>query len=140
MVKIPSVDEINARYKNAIGRVPDSYKKGVQQTTDWQEKAMAGQNLYEQKMSDRSVLARRGQKIAKVSNEDWKTRAADLGSSRIGPGMQANADKQRRNYAPFRETLAGLTLPDRTADPMTNIDNRSKAVVKALVDTKKGQA
>lgn len=140
MVKMPSLEEISRKYKEAVPRVPEAYKKAVSGVTDWQEKAIGGQSLYEQKMSDRDVLARRGRKLAKVSNEEWRAKAADLGAARIGAGMDKAVDKQRRGYAPYREALASVALPDRTADPMANIDNRAKAVVKALVDTKKGQA
>jgi hypothetical protein len=140
MVKIASADEISRRYKDSVPRVAEAYKRGVQGTTDWQERAVASQGLYEAKMADRDVLQRRAKKLAKVSNEEWRSKAADLGASRIGTGMDRAVDKQRRGFAPFREALANLTLPERTADPMTNIDNRAKGVVRVLVETKKGQA
>jgi len=39
MVKIKSAGDIDAKYRDGIGRAPANYKKGVQGTSDWQEKA-----------------------------------------------------------------------------------------------------
>ena len=46
-------------------------------------------------------------------------------------------EKRKKNYEPYRAALEALELPPRTADPMVNIDNRVKAVVKTLVEKKK---
>lgn len=137
LVKIKSSTEIDRKYREAIPRVAGAYKEGVQRTTDWQEKAIAGQKLFEEKMSDPAILARRGRAIADVSNEEWKNKASKLGAERIGRGMAENADKRARNYEPYRTAIEGASLPDRTADPMANIDNRVKGMVKVLVDKKK---
>lgn len=128
--------EINKRWQDAIPRVAARYKAGVQGTTDWQEKALAGQKNYEERMSDATVLARREKGIGKTSNEGWKSKALKLGATRIGPGMKENADKYSKGFGPHQAALAGLSLPDKTTDPMANIDNRLKAVVQTLVDTK----
>jgi len=137
MVKMPSQSEIKAAYEGAIGRVPAAYKKGVMGTTDFVERAVAGQDLYEERMRDADVLARRKAKLAKLSNADWQKPAADVGAARIGEGMRANSDKQARNYEPIRAALEGVSLPPRTGDPMANIDNRVKPIVQAQVDAKK---
>lgn len=137
MVKMPSASEIDAKYKEAIGRVPASYKAGVQKTTGWQAAAIAGQDLYVAKMQDSSILARRERALANTSDEAWKAKAADLGASRIGPGMSANTDKRAKNYEPYRNALESVSLAQRTADPITNVDNRVKPIVAALVAKKK---
>lgn len=139
MVKIKSQAEIASNFVDSIPRVAAPYKKGVQNTTDWQEKAIAGQSLYEAKMQDASVLARRGKAIANVSNADWQNKAVKLGAARIGPGMLENADKRTKNYEPVRQAIEGVTLPERTADPMANIDARVKPMVQAMMDAKKAR-
>ncbi len=139
MVKMPSQSEIKKNYTDAIPSVPAKYKKGIEGTTGFIEAAVDGQGNYETKMADPNVLARRGKNLAKLSDADWKNPAATTGASRIGAGMSANADKQARNYEPYRSALEGLTLDKRTTDPMQNIDNRVKPVVKTMIDTKKAQ-
>ena len=138
-MKIKSQAQIAARYKDGIGRAPANYKEGIAATTDWAEKASsdAAEALYKEKLAESMAANRRQNAIKEVSNEEWKKNALDLGGGRIGAGMAANADKRTRNYEPFRVALEGVTLPERTADPMANLTNRAGAVVKTLVDKKK---
>lgn len=139
MVKIKSQAEIDANYKAGIPRAGPAYKKGVEKTTDWHEKAIAGQGVYEEKMQNAEVLARRKRALENISNEDWRGKAVKLGAARIGTGMTENADKRTKNYEPIRVAIEGASLPDRTADPMTNIDNRVKGIVKVEMDAKKAR-
>jgi len=139
MVKIKSAAQIDANYKAAIGRVPAAYKSGVQATSDWQEKAAsaAAEDLWKQKIAEAAAASRRQKAVAAVSNADWQAKAANVGAARIGQGMTNNADKRTRNFEPYRSAIEGTSLPARSADPMANIDQRVKPIVKSLVDTKK---
>jgi len=139
MVKIKSAAQIDANYKAAIGRVPAAYKAGVQGTTDWQEKASssAAEDLYAQKVAEAAAARRRQKAVSAVSNAEWQSKAANIGSTRIGQGMTNNADKRTRNHEPYRAAIEGTQIAPKSADPMANVDGRVKPIVKALVDTKK---
>ena len=139
MVKIKSASEIDKKYKDAISRVPANYKSGVMATTNWQERAASAEaeDLWKVKIAEAAAVSRRQKAVAQVSNSEWQGKAANIGATRIGAGMTAGADKRTRNFEPYRGAIEGTTLPARTADPMTNIDNRVKGIVKSLVDTKK---
>lgn len=134
MVYVPSAAERKQKYLNSLGQVPANYKQGIERTTNWKESALAGQGLYEQQMQNASVLRRRAAALEKVSEADWKLKAASLGSVRIADGMRNGADKQVQNYEPIAQALRGVTLPERSADPMANIDNRVKPIVRAMID------
>lgn len=133
MVKMPSKQAIEQAYRSAIPVVSGRYKTGVEGTQNWKQAAIDGQGLYVQKMQDTSVLARREKGLNKVSDADWKTGALNKGVSRIGPGMEAGAAKQSAGYEPIRAALESVNLPPRTADPMSNIDNRVKPIVQAAI-------
>ena len=133
MVFVPSAAEIKQKYLGSLGNVPAAYKSGIERTTNWKDKALAGQNLYEQQMQNAAVLRRRAVALERVSESDWKSRAASLGSTRIAEGMRNGAEKQAANYEPVANALRSVELPDRTADPMANIDNRVKPIVRAMV-------
>ena len=133
MVFVPSAAERKQKYLNSLGNVPAAYKAGIERTTNWKDKALAGQNLYEQQMQNAAVLRRRAVALERVSESDWKSRAASLGSTRIAEGMRNGAEKQAANYEPVANALRSVELPDRTADPMANIDNRVKPIVRAMV-------
>lgn len=134
MVFVPDKATRKARYEKAIASVPSAYKDGVEKVQGWKEAALAGQDLYEARMRDASVLARREKGLSKVSDSDWKTNTINKGVQRIAAGMQAGASKQADNYEPIAEALRNVSLPQRTSDPMANIDARCKPIVQAAVN------
>jgi hypothetical protein len=134
MVFVPSAQERKQKYLNSLGAVPGNYKAGIERTSNWKESALNGQALYEQQMQNAQVLRRRAIALERTSEADWKSRASNLGSVRIADGMRNGADKQTQNYEPIAQALRGVSLPDRTADPMANIDNRVKPIVRAMIE------
>ena len=134
MVFVPSAQERKQKYLNSLGVVPGNYKAGIERTSNWKESALNGQPLYEQQMQNTQVLRRRAAALERTSEAEWKSRASNIGSVRIADGMRNGADKQTQNYEPIAQALRGVTLPDRTADPMANIDNRVKPIVRAMID------
>ncbi len=140
MVKVPSAADIERAYQESIGRVASRYKAGVQSTTNWQERAASddAEQLWKQKLDEAAAARRRHRAVQGVSNQEWQARAAELGSQRIAPGMQANSAKRTKAFEPYRQALAGLNLPARSSDPMQNVTQRVGGVVMTMVDTKKG--
>ena len=134
MVFVPSAQERKQKYLNSLGAVPGNYKAGIERTSNWKESALNGQALYEQQMQNAQVLRRRAVALERTSEADWKSRASNLGSMRIADGMRNGADKQAANYEPIAQALRSVNLPDRSADPMANIDNRVKPIVRAMID------
>jgi len=138
MVKVKSEAEIKKNFEDSTALVPARFEAGIK-TAEWQNAAIAGQDLYEQQMRRDEILRRRETGIAKVSNEAWKKDAIDKGKGVIGARMKAASDKQVTGYRPYREALSALTLPPRTTDPMQNLINRAGAVVDTMVKTKAAQ-
>lgn len=91
-------------------------------------------------MADPAILARRAKGISTVSDATWQNDAITKGRPIIGARMTAAADKQVTNFRPYRDALSALTLPDKVADPMTNLTARAGMVVQAMVNTKKAQS
>ena len=135
-MKVKSASLSQANYTAAASLVPARYEAGVS-GADWQAPALAGQSLYVARLSDPDVLARRAKNIGKVSDSDWRSNTVAKGRPIIGARMTAAAPKQQANWAPYRAALESLTLPAKTADPMTNLTQRAGAVVQAMVATKK---
>jgi len=126
-------------YSDAIGGVPAKYKAGVSRTQNWQEKAIAGESLYGQKVSEAVANQSRAKGLAKVSNEQWKSKAAGKGATRIGQGMTESLPKFQSGIAPVLDVIRNTSIGARTADPMANVDNRVKPLVKALHDYKRSK-
>ena len=132
MVKVKPMSQITANYKSAIGSVPAKYKTGIEGTTDWQSKAMAGEDLYAEKIQEAISNQSRARGISRVSDGEWKSAAAGKGAARIGAGMNESLPKYTSIMTEVRSVLEGVSLPERVADPMQNIDNRVKPIAQAL--------
>jgi|WetSurMetagenome_2_1015567.scaffolds.fasta_scaffold140173_2 hypothetical protein len=131
-MRVKSAADIDKAYRDSLGRVPEAYKAGVAQVNDWKEKAIAGQGLYKEQMQKQEVLDRREKGLQGVSNEEWKTKAGQVGASRIASGMQANAGKRSTNFEPYRAELASIELPARTSDARANVNNRVGLIAERL--------
>ena len=133
MVKVKSLATIEKNYKGAAGTAASRYRDAIPGIV-WQADAIEGQSLYEAKMMDPSVLARRATEIAKVSDSSFREALTTKGAPVLASRMTAAAGKMASGYAPIRSALEALTLVPREADPMANIDNRLKPVVQAMID------
>jgi len=139
MVKIKSLDAIGKAYKDGATRAPQAFAEAVKTTSGVIEAAKASEDLYAQKVQEAIANRSRVKGLEKVTDEDWRKAALDKGVARIGAGMQAAVEDQKKGYAPYHAALSGLSLPARTADGMANLTNRAGAVVKTMIDTKKSQ-
>jgi len=136
MVKTKSVEQAKKAWVDSIGRVPQRYADGVKASSGFKEKALAGQTVYEQRMRDANVLARRQKGLEKISDEDWKRGALNKGAKRIGQGMQASQDKFGTGIGKVIGALQEVDLPPRTADPEQNVLNRVLPIVRRLAKLK----
>ena len=130
-IRMPSAEDIDKAYTDSTGRVPARYGAAAARVTDFKESSGGGQKLYEQKMSDAAVLARRKTAIDNMPDNAWNKGVAEKGIKRIAEGMRLGAAKRRTNYEPIRGKLDGMALADKTADWETNVDNNVKAVIRA---------
>jgi len=132
MVKTKGLQATQANWDAGIGRAPAAYAKGVQGTNDWQEKAIAGEDLYGQKVQEAVANKSRANGIAKTSNAAWQGAALNKGAARIGPGMTAAKAKFGQGIAKVLSAIEGTSIAPRSADPMANVDGRVKPIVAAL--------
>ena len=132
MVKTKGQAATQANWEAGIGRAPAAYTKGVQGTNDWQEKAIAGEDLYGQKVQEAVANKSRAAGISKTSNAEWQGAALAKGAQRIGPGMTAAKAKFGTGIAKVLSVIEGVSIAPRSADPMANVDGRVKPIVAAL--------
>jgi hypothetical protein len=136
---MPTAQEIHDAYLTGASRAPENYKKGVAKVNDWQQRAIEGEDNYASGVSKAVANKTRAKALAGVSNSTWQSKAQSLGSVRIADGMRSNADKRMKNYEPIRGALESLSLPNKTTDPMSNIDSRLKKVVETEINAKKAR-
>lgn len=122
MVDTKSPQEAATRYQQSISRVPAAYQAGVRRTQNWQERAVAGEDLYVQRVTEAAQQGRRAAGVRGVSDEEWRNRATEKGAQRIGPGMQAAAGRQQEQITKVIEELRAVNLPPRSADLRQNYE------------------
>lgn len=138
MVKVKDISQSQTNYEKSASTVPEKYRSGIQDA-DWHTNASsnASEELYAQKIREAISRKARQRGISKVSNEDWKQRALDKGASQIGSAMAKSGGKWARAFQPYQEVLKSVSLPDRVADPVANVQNRVIPIVEALYNKKK---
>ena len=136
MVKTKGLSATTKSWESAIGGVPAKYSEGVKATTDWQAKAIAGEDLYGQKIQEAVSKKSRAEGISKVSDSEWQGAALSKGAARIATGMTAAKGKFSTGISKVLSTIEGVTIAPRTADPMANVDGRIKPIVAALHEIK----
>jgi hypothetical protein len=138
MVKITPIEDAKEAFKEILPKIPDRYVRKVRKAK-WKEAATseAAEELWRAKVLEAAEKRRRKARLEKVSEDEWRHYAVNLGSKRIKESLEGRIDKWANNWRPFAEALAALELPPRTADPEENIDRRAKPVVRTLINKKK---
>jgi len=136
MVKIKPLDVISKNYEEASRFIPRRYKDAIPRI-EWREPALAGQDLYAEKMKLDEVLERRKLSIEKRDDAFFRRRLETKGVPVIGARVRAAVPDHKAGFAPYHSMLAALVIPPREVDPEVNIDNRVKAVVRALIAKRK---
>lgn len=137
MVKTKGIERTTANWRGAIPTVPSKYKAGVQGATNTIENAIAAEELYAARVQEAVANKTRVKGLQKTSTAEWKARASELGSARIAAGMTAAEPKFRRGMSDVINTIEATTIGERTADPIANVDNRVKPIVRNLYDMKR---
>jgi len=136
MVEIDK-ESARASFEEILGKIPDRYTRKVKKAK-WKDRATSdeAEKLWKDKLEEAAKAERRKKALQRISEDEWRKNAVELGSKRIAESLKVKLDKWYRNWSPYAEALAGLELPPRSADPMDNIDKRTKAVVQALIKKK----
>ena len=133
MVKIKSLEEIKKKWSEVTpGRAP-YYEAGVRAPReDWASRTAAAQDAWQQGVQEAITQGRFAKGVKRAGTEKWQRKALAVGVRRWPEGVRAAADDYAAGFAPYREVLERLTLPERRAkgDP-ANID-RVRKIAEAL--------
>jgi len=139
MVRTKGIGATVKGYTDAIGNVPGRYKDGIDRTTDWQANAIQAEGLWADKIQEAISDRSRERGLQRTSDGEWKQAAGGKGAARIGAGMRESLPKYQQAMGEVLSVIEGVSIPDRVADPMANVDNRVKPIVEALVNYKKSR-
>ncbi|MCH8905098.1 MAG: hypothetical protein IIA45_14420, partial [Bacteroidetes bacterium] len=77
-------------YEDAIPRVAAKYEQGVRGVSDFNERAIAGEENYKTGVTEAAAEGRRAAGLAAISPTKWQDAAATKGRDRIAGGMNAS--------------------------------------------------
>lgn len=122
---INSADFVEKHNRNTKNAVTD-YQKGVNAVTKSPtEQAAAKQSKMIANLTASVQSGKWAQGLKRVSLEEWKRKASEVGAGRIAAGVDAAADKVRQfadSFLPFLETVASKvnSMPDLTLEDSIN--------------------
>jgi len=137
MVRIIPLAEAKAHFSEIVPRIPDRYEAAIKRAT-WRDPAIAGEPLFKEAMTVVITEERRRKGIEKWTDENWRGVTVEKGKPIIGTRISARLDQWAANWTPYRAAIEAVELPPKVIDWATNIDQRVKPIVKALVEKKKG--
>ncbi|GAI53141.1 unnamed protein product [marine sediment metagenome] len=113
------------------------YEAGVRSPRrDWKTETAAAEPRYIEGVTKAATEKRFGKGVARVGTAKWQRKSIDVGTARFGPGVAAAGPDYEEGFGPYRDVIAGLTLPQK----YTTGDDRNLArvatVTKALHDKK----
>lgn len=138
-IKVKSADEIAAKWSRVSATRAEDYKTGVADPgVEWAKNAAASQDSYAAGVQDAIGRNAFEKGITKAGDEKWKRKTTEVGTARWSPGIAAAKGDMAAAVAPFREVIAGLTLPPRAprGDPR-NLE-RVAMVAAALAKKRRG--
>ncbi len=138
MAAIRDLAAIAQKWATVTPQRANEYRAGINSPrVSWAESAVAAADNYAVGVQEAVADSRFARGVTKAGDAKWKRGALEKGATRWGPGVQLAQDDNSKGFAPYREAIAAVTLPPRFArrDPR-NID-RVRAIVDAMIATKK---
>lgn len=123
---VQSISFVKTRYENGVAN--GDWAKGVK---DPQANANFKSGIQKAISEDRWSKG-----VNAVSNEEWKNAAMTKGAQSIEEGMRQGQDKYSERFQPILSAMnsKAASLPAKSTDAMSNIDQRLKPIVKAAQD------
>lgn len=137
MAAIKSLSRISSKWARVTSGAGAEYEEGVKNPkADWAKNTADANPAWKagiQKAVQRDAFAK-GVKAA--GSTKWQENAIAKGPGRFSQGVGLAQPAYEKGFAPFRETISGLTLPPRGAKGDPNNIQRVAVIAKALHEKK----
>jgi len=140
MPAVRSMSDISKKWADVTPQRAPQYEQGVRNPKkDWGSSTAAANDSWKAGIQDAVAKDRFKSGVTRAGTDKWKKGAAEKGTARFGPGVQAAQGDYEKGFAPYREVIERTTLPPRFArrDPR-NLE-RVRVMVTALAGAKQGQ-
>ena len=138
MAAIRAADLIARKWASVTPVRVSDYEAGVRSPrTDWARETIAAEQAWAAGVTAAVAAKSFPKGVARVGTPGWQKGAIEKGTQRWGPGVQIAESDYLKGFSPYRQAIAGVTLPPRFArrDPRNLL--RVSAIVDAMNATKK---
>lgn len=113
-VKIKSAADIARKWADVTPQRSRQWEEEIRATADqdWQAPTVAAAPVWEQGVQEAAARGMFARGVEAAAGK-WKRKALAVGPARFGPGVRAAETDHQQGFAPYRETIAGLTLSPR---------------------------
>ena len=132
MVKTKGIERSTQNWKSGVAGASGRYTEGINATNDWQEKAVAAKTAYEQGIQKSIANNSRERGLQRVSNSEWKQKAATKGSQRWAPGVNAAEADYRKGMQGVLSVIESVPEHVKTGDIETDVRETTIKIAKAL--------
>lgn len=137
-IRIKDTASIAKKFVSRAGVAGKDYEEGVKTAgADWEAGARAGAQNYRQAVTEAAADGRFEKGIAAAGAAKFVAKAATLGATRYGPGVQASEQEYSKGVQPYLDSLKGLELPARR--PRGQNSERANAVAMRLHQLRVGK-
>lgn len=137
MAKIKPISQIADKWAEVTPGRSGDYEAGVKDSSvDWAGPTAAAESNWSDGVSAAAVAGSFSRGVNSAGTSKWRRKALDVGVGRWGPGVRAAKADYQSGFGPYREVIAGVSLPPRYAkgDPR-NIE-RVSVLASALHEAK----
>lgn len=138
MVEVKDTSIAKANYEGSASEATRRWKAAIPKAS-WKEAAVSSEavELHRTRTMEALDAGRRERGLEGWNDAKWRSRTVTKGGPSIERAMKASGDKWKEGFDPYAQELRNVDLPPKTADWESNIDNRAKPIVRALVEKKK---
>ena len=128
----PPVSEVRKRLEEAIPKIADRYKVGVQ-NAEWQRPTLAQAENYYSALDKIKAEDRYRKGVSATSDEAWRKGAIEKGAPILPTRLRDALPKWEREWGPLYENVKKVAsaLPPRTGDFRANVMNRVIPIIEA---------
>lgn len=113
-IRVKPIDQSATKWSRNASAASAEYAQRAEESSDaWSSNTQAAAQTYHQAVSAAGVMERFRRGVGRAGGEKYARKIRDVGASRYGPGVQAAETDWQSGFAPFSQTIAGLTLPQR---------------------------
>jgi len=140
MVKVPSVDQVAAKWQRRVSQAGPDYEAGLKDPArDWGTATKEAEPRYKEGVIAAANAGRFGKGVTAAGTEKWSRNALSKGVERWSPGVAAAGPDYQKGMGPVLQAISGAVLPARYPAGDERNFERSKAMGRAIHTATKGK-